>query len=77
MRMSGYVENVLNSKDIRCNKGDTIILSSCGAKSKYSISIEGIYTGILPETVIWNNKDGSVKSSCSFEKAVFLRDLDD
>jgi hypothetical protein len=79
MRMSGYVENVPNPKDIRCNKGDTIILMiHCNQLERKPCepSIYGIYTGEIEKTnVVWEK--GEIKASYSYEKAVFLRNAND
>lgn len=79
MRMSGYVENLPNPKDIKCEKGDTIILMiQCNQQERKPCepSVYGIYTGEIEKTnVVWEK--GEIKASYSYQKAVFLRNVND
>ena len=72
--MTGSIMEVYNPNDIEFAKGDSVvILHHCiNDKNPCETSIYGFYKGtLLQPDVIW--KDGKIKASYTYEKAVFLK----
>jgi hypothetical protein len=82
MTMSGSIQEVYNYEEVEFTKGDTIVLRiHCKRNTNpCTTSIYGFYTGtLLKDDLTWEKgrEGGKLEGSYTYEKAVFLMNIDD